>query len=132
MSRIVWFHPRQLFPPRGGGDHRSAGLVRGALAAGHEVLLVQPYDGLPRDAPPAGLRVVDLTPRQGAANALAKIVETATITDGSGNVVDLKNLRPDGSIGEPEPASAKSAASAASAESAESADESVEEPARAE
>jgi glycosyltransferase involved in cell wall biosynthesis len=79
MSRIVWFHPRQLFPPRGGGDHRSAGLVRGALAAGHEVLLVQPYDGLPRDAPPAGLQVVDLTPRQGAANAVAKVVERAPL-----------------------------------------------------
>ena len=50
--------------------------------------------------------------------ALAKIVETATVTDGSGNVVDLKNLRPDGSIGEPE--------------RRRSADESVEEPARAE
>ena len=49
--------------------------------------------------------------------ALAKIVETATVTDGSGNVVDLKHLRPDGSIGEPEP---------------EGAVESVEEPARAE
>ncbi len=49
--------------------------------------------------------------------ALAKIVETATVTDGSGNVVDLKNLRPDGSIGEPVDASAG---------------ESVEEPAPAE
>ena len=49
--------------------------------------------------------------------ALAKIVEAATVTDGSGNVVDLKNLRPDGSIGEPEP---------------EGAGESVEEPVRAE
>jgi trigger factor len=34
--------------------------------------------------------------------ALAQIVEGATITDRSGNVVDLKNLRPDGSIGDPE------------------------------
>jgi trigger factor len=49
--------------------------------------------------------------------ALARIVETATVTDGSGNVVDLKNLRPDGSIGEPEP---------------EGAGESVEEAVRAE
>ena len=49
--------------------------------------------------------------------ALAKIVEAATVTDGSGNVVDLKNLRPDGSIGEPVDASAG---------------ESVEEPAPAE
>jgi trigger factor len=34
--------------------------------------------------------------------ALAQIVETATVTDASGNVVELKNLRPDGTIGEPE------------------------------
>jgi trigger factor len=34
--------------------------------------------------------------------ALAAIVETATVTDGSGNAVELKNLRPDGTIGEPE------------------------------
>jgi trigger factor len=36
--------------------------------------------------------------------ALALIVETAKVTDASGNVVDLKNLRPDGTIGEPEAA----------------------------
>jgi len=35
--------------------------------------------------------------------ALAQIVEAATVTDGSGNPVELKNLRPDGTIGEPEP-----------------------------
>lgn len=34
--------------------------------------------------------------------ALALIVEGATVTDASGNPVDLKNLRPDGSIGEAE------------------------------
>jgi trigger factor len=34
--------------------------------------------------------------------ALATIVESATVKDASGNVVDLKNLRPDGTIGEPE------------------------------
>ena len=33
--------------------------------------------------------------------ALARIVESATVTDGSGNVVDLKNLRPDGTLGDP-------------------------------
>ncbi len=44
--------------------------------------------------------------------ALAKIVETATVTDSSGNVVDLKNLRPDGSIGEPEPEGTPEPASA--------------------
>jgi len=34
--------------------------------------------------------------------ALATIVEAAVVKDASGNVVDLKNLRPDGTIGEPE------------------------------
>nr|WP_227464892.1 trigger factor [Nocardioides lijunqiniae] len=34
--------------------------------------------------------------------ALAAIVETAVVKDASGNVVELKNLRPDGTIGEPE------------------------------
>jgi trigger factor len=34
--------------------------------------------------------------------ALAMIVEGATVTDASGNPVELKNLRPDGTIGEPE------------------------------
>ncbi len=34
--------------------------------------------------------------------ALAHIVEGATVTDESGNTVDLKNLRPDGSIGDPD------------------------------
>jgi len=34
--------------------------------------------------------------------ALARIVEGATVTDESGNAVDLKNLRPDGSIGDPD------------------------------
>ncbi len=36
--------------------------------------------------------------------ALAKIVEAATVTDASGNHVELKNLQPDGTIGEPEAA----------------------------
>ena len=34
--------------------------------------------------------------------ALAIVVESATVKDQSGNVVELKNLRPDGTIGEPE------------------------------
>ncbi len=36
--------------------------------------------------------------------ALASIVESATVTDASGNTVDLANLRPDGSLGDPEAA----------------------------
>ncbi len=34
--------------------------------------------------------------------ALATIVESAVVTDASGAVLDLKNLRPDGTIGEPQ------------------------------
>lgn len=34
--------------------------------------------------------------------ALARIVEAATVTDASGNTVDLKNLQPDGTVGEPQ------------------------------
>lgn len=34
--------------------------------------------------------------------ALATLVEAATVVDASGNHVELKNLRPDGTIGEPE------------------------------
>ncbi len=45
--------------------------------------------------------------------ALAQIVESATVTDRSGNPVDLKNLRPDGSIGEPEEEAAAETAEAA-------------------
>jgi trigger factor len=33
--------------------------------------------------------------------ALAQVVESATVTDASGHVVDLKNLRPDGTLGDP-------------------------------
>ena len=35
--------------------------------------------------------------------ALAQLVEGAVVKDASGNEIDLKNLRPDGTIGEPEP-----------------------------
>jgi trigger factor len=53
--------------------------------------------------------------------ALAQIVEAATVKDASGNVVELKNLRPDGTIGEPE------AEEAAEDASEPTADESAEE-----
>jgi trigger factor len=53
--------------------------------------------------------------------ALAEIVESATVTDGSGNVVDLKNLRPDGTLGDPD----------ADPEATGEASEAAEEPAEA-
>ncbi len=53
------------------------------------------------------------------AKALARLVESATVTDASGNVVELKNLRPDGTIGEP----AEDGASEVVESSSESVDE---------
>jgi trigger factor len=44
--------------------------------------------------------------------ALATLVESATVKDASGNVVDLKNLRGDGTVGEPEDAAAEAGDSA--------------------
>ena len=41
--------------------------------------------------------------------ALAQVVESAVVTDASGNVVELKNLRPDGTIGAPEDTAEESA-----------------------
>jgi trigger factor len=42
--------------------------------------------------------------------ALAQVVESATVTDASGHVVDLKNLRPDGTLGGPADADAEAGA----------------------
>lgn len=50
--------------------------------------------------------------------ALALIVESATVTDASGNHVELKNLQPDGTVGEPE-AEVEDSESAEAGESAE-------------
>ena len=60
--------------------------------------------------------------------ALAQIVEGATVTDKSGNPVELKNLRPDGSIGDPEAEAEAAAEARAAAEAAEAerVDESAE------
>ncbi|GEP40251.1 trigger factor [Nocardioides psychrotolerans] len=59
--------------------------------------------------------------------ALAAIVETAVVKDASGNVVELKNLRPDGTIGEPEPEVEAPAAEADEAAEVVEADEAAEE-----
>ena len=52
--------------------------------------------------------------------ALASIVESATVTDASGNHVELKNLQPDGTIADP--AEAEAAAEAAAADQADAED----------
>jgi trigger factor len=53
--------------------------------------------------------------------ALALVVESAKVTDASGNVVELKNLRPDGTIGEaaPEPTDEAAAADQAADQAAD-------------
>ncbi len=63
--------------------------------------------------------------------ALAAIVETATVTDASGNVVELKNLLPDGTIGDPEAMAAEAAEAEARSRQTEVVQESepVDEPA---
>jgi trigger factor len=60
--------------------------------------------------------------------ALAEIVENATVTDGSGNVVDLKNLRPDGTLGDP--ADIESAGEDQAGDAAQPASDETEEPAQ--
>jgi trigger factor len=54
--------------------------------------------------------------------ALAKIVESAVVKDASGNVVELKNLRPDGTIGEPADETAEEATGEAAEASADDAE----------
>jgi glycosyltransferase involved in cell wall biosynthesis len=75
VARIVWFHPRRLLPPRGGGELRARGLVEGALAAGHQVLLVHPDDGPTHSEPlPPGLEIALLHARTGVARAATKLL----------------------------------------------------------
>jgi trigger factor len=54
--------------------------------------------------------------------ALARIVESATVTDGSGNVLDLANLRPDGTLGDPAEEPAEEPAGGSTEESTELSD----------
>ncbi|MFC5179293.1 trigger factor [Nocardioides taihuensis] len=55
--------------------------------------------------------------------ALAAVVESAVVTDASGNHVELENLRPDGTIGEPEPEASADAETAAAGEADTAAEE---------
>jgi trigger factor len=54
--------------------------------------------------------------------ALAQIVESATVTDGSGNVLDLERLLPDGTLRDPDEQTAPAEAEAAEAEATEPAE----------
>jgi trigger factor len=59
--------------------------------------------------------------------ALASIVESATVTDASGNVVEMRNLRPDGSIASAEEVAAAEAADAGDGSVEDDADGSAED-----
>jgi len=63
--------------------------------------------------------------------ALAEIVENATVTDGSGRTVDLKNLRPDGTIGDPAESAATDAVTDSDADAEAATEEPAEEPTQA-
>jgi trigger factor len=63
--------------------------------------------------------------------ALAKIVESATVKDASGNVLDLKNLRPDGTLGEPVDGAAADETEVAEVPEAPAEEGSTEEPTEA-
>jgi glycosyltransferase involved in cell wall biosynthesis len=73
----VWFVPRPLLPARAGGEVRVSGLVRSAVAAGHEVMVVQP--GLREAQDPVGFRVVAVPIRTGLGRAIAKIMSTSPL-----------------------------------------------------
>lgn len=79
MVRVLWFHPRQVLPPRGGGDLRTSGLLRGVLAAGHEVLFVQPDNGLPSGPVLAGAEFVTVDQWHAPALAVAKVLSRSAL-----------------------------------------------------
>jgi trigger factor len=56
--------------------------------------------------------IPDLVAEIRRGKALAEIVESATVTDASGHPVDLKNLRPDGTVGDPAEVEAEAVESA--------------------
>lgn len=62
MSRVVFVAPRPVWPARGGGQIRCAGLIAAAVSAGHQVLVIQPAGGAPPNSP-AGLHVFQATLR---------------------------------------------------------------------
>lgn len=68
--RALWFHPRPLLPPQGGGDLRTLGLLAEVVTAGHEVLVVTA--GEPK-APAEGFEVVPVRLHTGLYGAVAKV-----------------------------------------------------------
>jgi glycosyltransferase involved in cell wall biosynthesis len=70
--KVLWFHPRALLPPRGGGDLRTLGLINLAAADGHEVLLVEA--GVGDEPPDASFRVIHLDEHAGLPRRARQLV----------------------------------------------------------
>jgi glycosyltransferase involved in cell wall biosynthesis len=77
VSRILWITPRPLYPARSGGEIRTSGLIDAAVAAGHQVLVVEA--GTSSAEPPAGVELVSLELRSGWSNLVAKAATTAPL-----------------------------------------------------
>lgn len=78
MGRIVWLHPRSVYPARGGAEVRCAGLIALAQSLGHEVMLVHPATG-ETDRAPNDVTTIELTLRAGFLKWAAKALSPAPL-----------------------------------------------------
>lgn len=92
MSRILWYHPRPVLPPDGGGQVRTVGLISAAVDAGHEVMLVQPAGARPGAGPPH-VEVIDLSLRRGAARMGAKLFSRYPLRSPQATLGSLRKAR---------------------------------------
>lgn len=90
MNRVLWFHPRPLLPPQGGGDLRTLGLVSEVVAAGHEVLVVTANE--PRESAP-GFEIFPVRTRGGVGRTWAKIVSPHPLRSPRPIVSDMECAR---------------------------------------
>jgi polysaccharide biosynthesis protein PslH len=93
MTRVLWFHPRPVTPPIGGGQVRTLGLIRAVRDAGHDVMLVQPAHHRDGAGLPEGVREIDLSPRTGAGRLLAKSVSRSPLRSPQVTRRSLRNAR---------------------------------------
>jgi glycosyltransferase involved in cell wall biosynthesis len=77
VSRILWITPRPLYPARSGGEIRTSGLIDAAVAAGHQVLVIEA--GTSSVEPPAAVELLSLELRSGWSNLVAKAASTAPL-----------------------------------------------------
>lgn len=88
--RVLWFHPRPLLPPQGGGDLRTLGLVTEVATAGHEVLVVTA--GAP-GVNPSGFELLPVESRSGVGGAWAKVASRYPLRSPRPSAGDLDGAR---------------------------------------